>query len=197
MARANPVFLTLAAVIFLAVGGCAKKADKAETPTLEVEESAYAPSEAEQALSAPPAPILAETPELNARRGRILFISNGCVICHQANGVGGKAAPDLSAPEARTEINPLEFSARMWRGAPAMTALQTIELGYVIDLDAQDIADLAAFAASPEEQKLLTIDSVGAEMRTWFLDEPHWRSGDWTEYLKRGERIPGFVEENP
>ena len=72
-----------------------------------------------------------------------------------------------------------------------MTALQAIELGYVIDLDAQDIADLAAFAASPEEQSLLTLDSTPAGMRDWFLNEPHWRSDDWTQYLQRGDRIPG------
>lgn len=76
-----------------------------------------------------------------------------------------------------------------------MTALQAIELGYVIDLDAQDIADLAAFAASPDEQKLLSLDSVPADMRDWFIDVPHWRSDEWTEYLQRGERIPGLDEE--
>ena len=149
------------------------------------------------ALAAPPPRIAVELPEMNARRGRILFITNGCVICHQANGVGGRAAPAISAETAPAAVNPLEFSARIWRGAPAMTALQAIELGYVIDLSAQDIADLAAFAASPEEQRLLTLEATPAGMRDWFLDEPHWRSDDWTEYLQRGERIPGVgTDEN-
>ncbi|MAW79645.1 MAG: hypothetical protein CMI63_05360 [Parvularcula sp.] len=153
------------------------------------------PSELREALASPPAAIPVETPDVNARRGRLQFITRGCVICHQVNGVGGTAAPDLSAASAPDLINPLDFSARMWRGAPAMTALQAVELGYVIELDAQDIADLAAFAASPEEQKLLTLDSVPADMRDWFIDAPHWRSDDWTEYLQRGERIPGLEEE--
>ena len=101
----------------------------------------------------------------------------------------------MSADAAPDAVNPLEFSARMWRGAPAMTALQAIELGYVIDLSAQDIADLAAFAASPEEQRLLTLDATPAGMRDWFLNEPHWRSDDWTEYLQQGDRIPGLGED--
>ena len=148
------------------------------------------------ALAAPPAAFEVELPQMNARRGRILYVTNGCVICHQVNGVGGRAAPDLSAPSgaggtAPATVNPLDFSARIWRGAPAMTALQAIELGYVINLDAQDLADLAAFAASPQEQELLTLSSTPEGMRDWFLDEPHWRSDDWTSYLQRGERIPG------
>jgi hypothetical protein len=68
--------------------------------------------------------------------------------------------------------------------------LQSIELGYVIDLDGQDIADLAAFAVSGEERALLTIDSVPAAMRDWFLNTPYWRTEEWSEYLRRGERIP-------
>lgn len=184
--------LTLA----LTLASCSEK-PAADAAPAALEEREYQPSESDLALSRPPEPVLAETLNLNPRRGRILFIANGCVICHQVNGVGGKAAPDLSAHEAAKEINPLEFSARMWRGAPAMTALQTIELGYVIDLGAQDIADIAAFAASPEEQKLMTLGSVSEEMRGWFLDEPHWRSGDWSEYLKRGDKIPGVIEETP
>lgn len=195
MPRVKSLYLIGAAILFASAAGCAKKPDEAAGAMDEV--SGFTPTSEQEALAAPPAPIAAETPELNARRGRILFVAKGCVICHQVNGVGGEAAPELSAVDPATEINPLDFSARMWRGAPAMTALQTIELGYVIDLDAQDIADLAAFAASKDEQALLTLSSVGEGMRDWFLNEPHWRSGEWTEYLKRGDRIPGLVEENP
>ena len=170
--------------------------DLEAAPALE-EEDAYAPDPVREGLAEPPAALRVETPEMNARRGRILFITNGCVICHQVNGVGGLAAPDMSVSAAPDSVNPLDFSARMWRGAPAMTALQAVELGYVIDLDAQDIADLAAFAASPDEQRLLTMESTPAGMREWFLDVPHWRSDDWTDYLQRGERIPDLetVEE--
>ena len=170
--------------------------DLEAAPAIE-EEDAYAPDPVREALAEPPAALVVETPDMNARRGRILFITNGCVICHQVNGVGGLAAPDMSVSTAPESVNPLDFSARMWRGAPAMTALQAVELGYVIALDAQDIADLAAFAASPDEQRLLTLESTPEGMREWFLDVPHWRSDDWTEYLQRGERIPDLetVEE--
>lgn len=173
---------------FLAAAACGERpTGKEETP-----ESV---DPVREALARPPAPVNVETPEANARRGRIQFITRGCVICHQVNGVGGEAAPDLSAETAPESVNPLDFSARMWRGAPAMTALQAIELGYVIELEAQDIADLAAFVASPEEQKLLTLESTPEDMRDWFLDEPHWRSDDWSEYIKRGERIPDVEDE--
>jgi hypothetical protein len=144
----------------------------------------------QEALSRPPAPIKVIMPEVNPRRGRILFITKGCVICHQINEVGGTAAPPIDYSTSQASVDPLEFSARIWRGAIAMTALQSIELGYVIDLDGQDIADLAAFAVSGEERALLTIDSVPAAMRDWFLNTPYWRTEEWSEYLRRGERIP-------
>ncbi|MHA7871017.1 MAG: c-type cytochrome, partial [Hyphococcus sp.] len=69
-------------------------------------------------------------------KGRALFIDKGCVICHAVNGVGGKAAPALDAPVGDGPVDPLEFAARMWRGAPAMIELQSIELGYAIYLEA-------------------------------------------------------------
>lgn len=142
------------------------------------------------ALSLPPVIRPVTAVEANPRRGRILFITDGCVICHQVNGVGGLAGPSLDAAAAEDSVDPLAFSARIWRGARAMTALQAMELGYVIDLDGQDIADLAAFVASPDERPLLTLDSVSREMRTWFINEPYWIEEDWDEYRERGETIP-------
>ncbi len=145
-------------------------------------------------LTQAPTPVQAVMPDMNARRGRILFALKGCVICHQVNGIGGRAAPDLTAFKAAEAINPLVFSSRMWRGASAMTQLQSIELGYTIELDAQDIADLAAFAASPDEQALFTLAAVGQEMQTWFLDDRFWITGNWEEYAKRGSKIPKMDE---
>ena len=191
------VFAALCAFAAACSPGDEGAAPAAQDALPALEETAGAPADpVREALAAPPAAFEVDMPQMNARRGRILFVTNGCVICHQVNGVGGRAAPDLSAsPHAEgagpAAVNPLAFSARIWRGAPAMTALQAIELGYVIDLDAQDLADLAAFAASPQEQALLTLSSTPEGMRDWFLDEPHWRSDDWTSYLQRGERIPG------
>jgi mono/diheme cytochrome c family protein len=184
-------FLKSAALIGLAAACAREPAPDAPAQP----EAAYRASEAEQKLAAPPATLAVDWPEPNARRGRIMFVTRACVICHEVNGVGGKAAPSLNAPPSRTHFNPLEFSARMWRGAQAMAALQSIELGYVIDLDGEDIADLAAFASSPEEQKLLTIESVPAPLRDWFIDERYWEQEDWADYFKRGSRLPGLGEE--
>lgn len=142
-----------------------------------------------EALSRPPVIRPVQTVEANPRRGRILFIADGCVVCHQVNGVGGRAGPALDIESADT-VDPLAFSARIWRGARAMTALQAMELGYVIDLDGQDLADLAAFVASPDERPLLTLESVSHEMRKWFINEPYWIEEDWDEYRERGEAIP-------
>jgi mono/diheme cytochrome c family protein len=160
-------------------------------------EPAYEPSPAEEKLAAPPAAMPVDWPEPNARRGRLQFVTRGCVICHQVNGVGGRAAPSLTVAEGEARVSPLDFSARMWRGASAMTALQSIELGYVIDLEAQDIADLAAFAANAEEQSLMTLQSVPESLRDWFLDERIWESEDWTDYRQRGERIPEIEPDTP
>ncbi len=187
--------LCLVTTILFAAAACGSET---QTPT-QAEPSAEAqtpPAQPEsddatrEALAKPPTPVEMATLKANARRGRILFITNGCVICHQVNGVGGVAAPALDGPPTTSPVNPLEFSASMWRGALAMTALQSLELGYVIDLEAQDIADLAAFASSEDERALLTLDSVPADMQDWFLNEPYWKTQSWEEYLKRGERIP-------
>jgi mono/diheme cytochrome c family protein len=180
----------------LALGACARKAaddsataDNAAEPAPIAGENAYQPDAATEALTHPPATVPAEMQEMNARRGRILFTTLGCVICHQVNGVGGAAAAKLDAAPGDV-ANPIEFSARIWRGAPAMTALQEMELGYVIELEAQDIADLAAFVASPEEQKLMTYESVPDPLREWFINTPYWKEGDWEEFRANGERIP-------
>ena len=53
-------------------------------------------------------------------------------------------------------MNAFEFTARMWRGAEAMTALQEDMLGEVISLDGQNLADLVAFAHDAVEQAKLT-----------------------------------------
>ena len=62
-------------------------------------------------------------PTMNAERGRELFASKGCVVCHSINGVGGEDAPMLDAEFMDEVMNPFEFAARMWRGAAAMVAL--------------------------------------------------------------------------
>ena len=122
----------------------------------------------------------------NPDTGRALFVEKGCVICHAVNGTGGKAAPPLDAPFGAAVTDPLEFAARMWLGAPAMIELQSVELGYTIYLTADEIADLAAFAADRAAQKALTVESVPENIRAGFLDQRFWEMEDWEDFLRAG-----------
>lgn len=121
--------------------------------------------------------------EVDPMRGRTAFVEKGCVICHSVNGVGGKAAPALDAEIGAPAVDPLDFAARMWRGAPAMIELQAIELGYTIYLTADDIADLAAFAADRDAQKSLKLDELSESIRAGFLDERFWEVESWDDDL--------------
>ncbi len=116
--------------------------------------------------------------------GRALFIDKGCVVCHAVNGVGGKAAPALDAAFGAPAADPLEFAARMWRGAPAMIDMQDAELGYAIDLTAPEIADLAAFAADRAAQHALSEDALPEALRNSLLDVRIWEMEDGMDYLR-------------
>lgn len=134
--------------------------------------------------------------EMDAAKGRELFITKGCVICHSVNGVGGKAAPVLDAPIGEMVVDPLDFAARVWLGAPAMIELQSVELGYAITLTGDEIGHLAAFAADIAEQKKLTIEAVPEPMRGALLDERFWEVEDWDEFLRRGQEGYGEPPED-
>ena len=103
-------------------------------------------------------------PAINARNGRELFASKGCVVCHSINGVGGHVAPALDASRMPPFANPLEFAARMFRGAPRMIELQERDLGYQIDLTGQELADIVGFVHDETEQRLFTEDDIPAEI---------------------------------
>lgn len=92
-------------------------------------------------------------PSMDAARGRLLFASKGCVVCHAVNKVGGEDAPPFDASTMVLPMNPFEFAARMWDGAEAMVALQREELGEPIRLDGQELADIIAFVHHADEQK--------------------------------------------
>jgi len=123
----------------------------------------------------------------DASIGREAFVQKGCVLCHSVNGVGGKAAPALDAADDFVKADPVAFAARMWRGAPAMVEFQSVELGYVIDLTADDIANIAAFAASRAEQKLLKDGDIPEPMRDSILDERYWEMEDWSDFMANGQ----------
>jgi len=92
-------------------------------------------------------------PMMNPARGRELFASKGCVVCHSINGVGGEDAPPLDAATMPTVMNPFDFAAKMWRGAGTMIAVQEEELGAQIEFTGSELADIVAFVHSAEEQK--------------------------------------------
>lgn len=119
--------------------------------------------------------------------GRAKFVAKGCVICHQVNGVGGKAAPAMDAEIGVDSVDALDFAARMWAGAPAMIELQSIELGYTISMSAEDIADLAAFAGDLTEQRKLTSGDLPEAIRDSILDERFWELENWEDFLRQGQ----------
>jgi cytochrome c551/c552 len=104
-------------------------------------------------------------PPLDSERGRKLFVNTGCVVCHSVNGVGGEIGPSLNADDLPQPMNAFEFAARMWRGAPAMVAMQEDMLGEVINLSGQDLADLVAFAHDKPEQIRLNDEQVPPRFR--------------------------------
>ena len=92
-------------------------------------------------------------PSMDPARGRMLFASKGCVVCHSVNGIGGVDAPPLDAATMPGPMNPFEFTAKMWRGAEAMIYVQREELGEQIEFNGDELADIIAFVHHPEEQK--------------------------------------------
>lgn len=122
-----------------------------------------------------PASNGAETPPYlltipDALRGRYLFVSKGCVVCHSLNGVGGSVGPPLDPDPYQTYVDPLEFVAGMWRGATAMIVLQEMELGYQIDLSGDDIAHIAGFLHNWDEVQRFNEEDVPEFVRRW-MDE--------------------------
>lgn len=102
-------------------------------------------------------------PPMDARRGREIFVSTGCVVCHQVNGVGGEIGPSLNAVDMPSPMNMFEFAARMWRGAGAMILMQEDLFGDQIEISGQDLADLVAFAHDAAEQEKLTAADIPEE----------------------------------
>jgi cytochrome c len=103
--------------------------------------------------------------EMNSARGRALFVSKGCVICHSVNGVGGATGPSLDAHGSLPKIDVFDFAARMWRGAEVMLAFQKLELGYQILLTGSELADITAFAHDRREQEKLREADIPPEIR--------------------------------
>ncbi len=103
-------------------------------------------------------------PKMDAVKGRKLFASKGCVVCHSINGVGGEDAPLLDAEYMDSPMNPFDFAAKMWRGAEAMVMLQREELGDVIELTGDDLANIIAFVHNLDQQATFSEDEIPNEI---------------------------------
>ncbi len=104
-------------------------------------------------------------PPMDSERGRELFATTGCVVCHSINGVGGFDAPMLDAEFMDQPMNPFDFAANMWRGAETMVRLQREELGDVIQISGQDLADIIAFVHDPVQQALFSEEDIPDDIR--------------------------------
>lgn len=114
-------------------------------------------------------------PRMDPARGRKLFASKGCVVCHAINGVGGEDAPALDAESMERFMNPFDFAAKMWAGAEAMIYVQREELGEQIEFDGGELADLIAFVHDAEEQKKFSESDIPTKIK------------ELMEHLKEGE----------
>jgi cytochrome c551/c552 len=104
-------------------------------------------------------------PEADAARGRVLFVSKGCIACHAINEIGGTSAPPLDVAAAPGKVDPLDFVARMWRGAEAMIFMQQQELGEQLDITGQELADIIAFVHDAEERQKFSEADVPPTLR--------------------------------
>jgi cytochrome c len=91
-------------------------------------------------------------PEMDPMKGKKLFVDRGCVACHAVNGIGGHDAPALDAHKMGDIMNPFEFAAKMWKGAPAMIAAQEGAFDAQLLFSGDDLANIIAFAHSDSVQ---------------------------------------------
>lgn len=122
-----------------------------------------------------------QMPQMDPARGRTLFASKGCVVCHSINGIGGADATPLDAATMPRLMNPFEFTAKMWRGAEAMIYLQREELGEQIEFTGDELADIIAFVHHHDEQKKFSEADVPPRMRDLMKhmeeEKPHEEEG--------------------
>ena len=136
-------------------------------------------------------------PIIDARRGRRLFVTKGCFICHSVKGVGGKAAPALDATSGNGEIDVLGFVARMWKGAPLMFELQSMELGYRIELTRDEIADLAGFVGDSRAQAGFSKTEIPEVVQDWVVNQAWWKDRSLNLGDMLPEKFPDLEETRP
>ena len=77
----------------------------------------------------------------DAERGRALFRSLNCIVCHSVSGVGGKSAPALWRDEGRS-FSPYQMAGILWNHAPAMWDAMERQGVARPELNEQQAADL-------------------------------------------------------
>ena len=118
-------------------------------------------------------PMRLTLPVIDPTRGKALFIAKGCVLCHSVNGVGGRAGPPLDRAVPSDDIDILDFSARMWRGAFAMIELQGMELGYQLDFTGEELGHIIGFLSSDSTMATFDEDDVPDLIKDMFIREPY------------------------
>ena len=125
-------------------------------------------------------------PDMDPARGRKLFASKGCVACHSINGVGGHDATALDAHTMDRMMNPFDFAAKMWMGAPAMIYAQEEALGEQILFTGDELADIIAFVHDDEEQHRFSEADITPEVEK-MMHHTHGTPGAGAE--AHGEEI--------
>ncbi len=129
-------------------------------------------------------------PPMDPVRGKALFASKECVVCHAINGFGGTDAPAISADTMAPEMSPFDFVAKMWNHSQGMIAMQMNELGHQIEFDdGQEIADIIAFLHDAEVQKTFTEDDIPASVREHMDSEDD--DEDMGSMMKDGSMMDG------
>jgi mono/diheme cytochrome c family protein len=107
----------------------------------------------------------------DAARGRGLFVRKGCIACHAINEIGGTTGPPLDVEFAPGEVDPLDFVARMWRGAEAMVSMQQSLFGAQLDFTGPELADIIAFVHDPREQRKFSEADVPPALRRLIFEQ--------------------------
>jgi len=111
-------------------------------------------------------------PIIDPKRGRQLFVTRGCVLCHAINDTGGRGGPPLDRIGDGKAADILDFTARMWRGAYAMIELQNMELGYQLDFSGEDLGHIIAFLYDKSERSKFSGNDVPDLIKDMFIDKP-------------------------
>lgn len=87
--------------------------------------------------------LLPASPE----RGRELFQSKSCIVCHSVEGKGGRGGPDLG-PGQRRSLTIVQLAGLAWNHSPATWRSPDVPSIARPTFQGQEIADLVAFLAS-------------------------------------------------